>query len=70
MAEEGYPVHTITSNAWQKAESTLKSWQKSHFNDLLIDGHAPGVGQIFKNPSLAETFRVSKILLVMPFYEN
>ena len=58
MAEEGFPVHPVTANAWKTAETALTSWSKSHFDDLLVDGKAPTAGQVFKNPALAETFRV------------
>ncbi|XP_065066294.1 glutathione hydrolase-like YwrD proenzyme [Rhopilema esculentum] len=57
LAEEGFPVHPIAAHAWKSGEDLLKSWSKSYYPDLLIDGKAPSVGQIFKNPSLAETFR-------------
>ena len=59
IAEEGFPVHPVTANSWQNAETSLKSWSKSYCNDLLLNGKAPGVGQVFKNPALAETLRVS-----------
>ena len=62
LAEEGFPVHPITANAWKNAQDTLKSWPKSFSDDLLIKGNAPDVGQIFKNPALAETLKVSLFL--------
>ena len=58
MAEEGFPVHSVTADAWKDAENLLKSWSKSYFDDLLVDGKAPGVGEVFKNPALAETLKV------------
>ncbi len=62
LAETGFPVHKITSNAWKKNEHVLKRWQKSFSNDLLIAGEAPKVGQIFKNAAFAETLRVNEFL--------
>lgn len=58
LAEEGFPVHPIAAHAWKNGEDSLKSWTKSHSADLLIDGKAPSVGQIFKNPAFAETLKV------------
>ena len=59
LAEEGFPVSTISADLWQKSEDVLKRWQKSHAEDLLIAGKAPRAGQVFRNPALAETLRVS-----------
>ncbi len=55
-AEQGFPVSPIIANAWQSLErneepSTRATW--------LLDGkHAPKAGDVFRNPDLAETFRM------------
>ena len=36
----------------------LKDKRNKHGGDLLINGEAPKHGQVFKNPYLAETFKV------------
>jgi gamma-glutamyltranspeptidase/glutathione hydrolase len=53
-AEEGIPITEIVADLWWSNEEVLK-------NDLvaartyLIDGHAPRVGEIFRNPNLARS---------------
>jgi gamma-glutamyltranspeptidase/glutathione hydrolase len=53
-AEEGIPITEIVADLWSSNEEVLK-------NDLvaartyLIDGHAPRVGEIFRNPNLARS---------------
>ena len=56
LAEEGFPVAPITSKSWQRgAERQLKSALNGH--ELTIDGRGPNVGEIFRNPGLARTFK-------------
>jgi gamma-glutamyltranspeptidase/glutathione hydrolase len=57
LAEEGFPVAPTTAFFWERgAERQLSN----AFNgvELTIDGRAPKMGEIFRNPGLARTFRV------------
>ncbi|HIB09784.1 MAG TPA: gamma-glutamyltransferase, partial [Gemmatimonadetes bacterium] len=55
-AEQGFPVSQIIADAWSSLEnneepSTRETW--------LLDGkRAPRAGEVFRNPDLAETFRL------------
>jgi gamma-glutamyltranspeptidase / glutathione hydrolase len=55
LAEEGFPVSELTALSWGHAERLLRSTPNG--SEMLRDGHAPKVGEIFRNPNLAETFR-------------
>eukprot|EP01102_Stenamoeba_stenopodia_P017439 TRINITY_DN6244_c0_g1_i1.p1 TRINITY_DN6244_c0_g1~~TRINITY_DN6244_c0_g1_i1.p1 ORF type:complete len:484 (-),score=125.60 TRINITY_DN6244_c0_g1_i1:46-1287(-) len=56
LAEKGFPVAPIASFFWKRGEAQLRSG--AHFGELLVDGtHSPRAGEIFKNPTLAATFR-------------
>lgn len=56
LAEVGFPVAPITAKSWQRgAERQLKSALNGH--ELTIDGRGPNVGEIFRNPGLARTFK-------------
>ncbi len=55
LAENGFPVCPITSFFWDRgARSQLTG---PNAKALLIDGRAPRVGELMKNPYLAQTFR-------------
>ena len=56
LAEEGYPVSELVALAWQVWEKTIKS-ASPNGDEMLRNGHAPKSGEIFRNPTLAETFR-------------
>eukprot|EP00871_Galdieria_phlegrea_P002168 jgi/Galph1/2952/GphlegSOOS_G1599.1 len=57
LAQEGVPVSPVTAHQWQASEELLRNafGAKSVF---LCDGHAPKAGDIFKNPSLANTLEI------------
>jgi gamma-glutamyltranspeptidase/glutathione hydrolase len=56
LAEEGFPVSPLTSYYWQRGvERQLKNAPGGE--ELMINGHAPEPGEIFRNPDLARTFR-------------
>jgi gamma-glutamyltranspeptidase / glutathione hydrolase len=55
IAEEGFPVGELTSLMWQASETALKK-ASPNGHELLRNGKAPLTGEIFKNPTLAETF--------------
>jgi gamma-glutamyltranspeptidase/glutathione hydrolase len=56
-ADEGVPVPEIIGGYWRSAERSLLR-DPGSTKLFLIDGHAPQVGQVFKNPALAETYRL------------
>lgn len=56
LAEEGFPVSPLTSHSWQMGYERLLSKAVNGL-ELTIDGHAPGAGEVFRNPGLARTMR-------------
>lgn len=56
LAEEGYPVSELVALAWKGSENIIKS-ASPNGNEMLRNGRAPKSGEIFCNPTLAETFR-------------
>lgn len=57
LAEQGFPVAPITAYFWKRgAERQLR--QVAGGLELTIDGRAPLAGEIFRNPGLAQTFRM------------
>ncbi len=57
LAEAGYPVAPMTAGIWRGGvERQLGSNRGGQ--ELLIDGRAPHAGEIFRNPTLARTFRL------------
>ncbi|XP_029939663.1 glutathione hydrolase-like YwrD proenzyme isoform X1 [Salarias fasciatus] len=57
LAEEGFPVAEVTAYHWANSVSALRDAGKELGGDLLIDGHAPKCGQIFRNTSLAQVLK-------------
>jgi len=55
LAEGGFPVAPMTARIWQRGADRLKSGP--NFNEMLIDGRGPNVGEIMRNPTLGRTFR-------------
>ncbi len=56
-AEQGFPVSEIIAQSWRGAVKSLGEWPDSA-STYLPDGKAPEVGEIFKNPSLARSYRL------------
>jgi len=56
LAESGFPVAEITAAEWRAAEPFLRGDEEAS-RVYLPGGVAPGVGQIFRNPDLAATYR-------------
>uniref|UniRef100_A0A8D0D050 Transmembrane 4 L6 family member 1-like n=1 Tax=Sander lucioperca TaxID=283035 RepID=A0A8D0D050_SANLU len=57
LAEVGFPVAEVTAHHWAKLVAALRDAGKELSGDLLIDGHAPKCGQVFRNPTLAKTLK-------------
>jgi gamma-glutamyltranspeptidase/glutathione hydrolase len=55
LAEDGFPVAPLASRLWGLGVPKLKSGP--HAEEMLIDGRAPRVGELMRNPTLARTFR-------------
>jgi gamma-glutamyltranspeptidase/glutathione hydrolase len=56
IAEEGFPVAEITAAEWQGGEPRLRGDEEAA-RVYLPGGRAPAVGQLFRNPDLAATYR-------------
>jgi gamma-glutamyltranspeptidase/glutathione hydrolase len=55
LAEQGFPVAPITAYFWGHSASRLSSIPGGR--ELTINGRAPTVGEIFRNPGLGRTLR-------------
>lgn len=55
-AEQGFPVSEIIARGWAGSVTRLKEWPDSA-KTFLVDGRAPRLGEIFKNPNLGKTLR-------------
>ncbi len=57
-AEEGFPVPELISYYLDVGYRIFKESGFKNIDELyLIDGHTPGVGEIWKNPQLANTYK-------------
>ncbi|RTE84597.1 hypothetical protein BHE90_000903 [Fusarium euwallaceae] len=63
LAENGFPVSEIASHSWRSQEKLLRDSSSNYAEMLKKDPkaengvRAPGPGEVFKNPTLAKTFR-------------
>lgn len=57
LAEEGFPVAPVTAYFWERGVERQLRHALGGLA-LTIDGHAPRAGEIFRNPDLANTFRI------------
>ncbi len=57
LAEEGFPVAPVIAGYWRSAESSFTESQDAR-ETFLIDGRAPREGDLFRNPNLAQTYRI------------
>lgn len=57
LAEVGFPVAEVSAHHWGNGVSALREAGKELGGDLLVDGHAPKFGQVFRNPNLAQTLK-------------
>ncbi|MFO1093605.1 MAG: gamma-glutamyltransferase family protein [Planctomycetaceae bacterium] len=56
-ATEGFPVSEIIAGNWEGTEQAFMKWPDSTAT-WLIDGRPPQIGEIFRNPNLAATYRM------------
>ncbi|XP_072245113.1 glutathione hydrolase-like YwrD proenzyme isoform X2 [Leuresthes tenuis] len=57
LAEVGFPVAEVTAHHWANWVAALRDARKELGGDLLIGGHVPKSGQVFKNAALAQTLK-------------
>src|SRR5262249_11052033 len=55
-AEDGFPVSEVIAGYWRAAGRTLAR-RPDAARTYLVDGRAPRAGEVFRNPSLAKTYR-------------
>ena len=55
-AEEGFPVTELVAGLWSSYEQPLKN-NPDAARTFLIDGRAPRLGELFRNPSLAQSLK-------------
>uniref|UniRef100_H3C1J4 Gamma-glutamyltransferase 5a n=1 Tax=Tetraodon nigroviridis TaxID=99883 RepID=H3C1J4_TETNG len=56
-ARWGFPVAEVTVHHWANWLDAQRDAGKRVDENLLIDGHAPKFGQVYKNPALAQTLK-------------
>ncbi|HEX2181492.1 MAG TPA: gamma-glutamyltransferase [Rubrobacteraceae bacterium] len=54
LAENGYPVAEVVARYWQEGEDLLRE-NEAAARVLLVEGRAPGAGEVFQQPDLAAT---------------
>lgn len=55
-AEDGFPVAELNARVWQGSEESLQR-DANAARTYLLDGRAPRVGEVFRNPDLAWSYR-------------
>ena len=55
-AESGFPVSEIISSDWTGAAERVAEFPG--LKTFLVDGHTPREGEVFRNPALAQTYRL------------
>ena len=55
-AENGFPVGEVVSVYWRDSEKVLREDAPTS-KTFLVDGHVPKVGEMFRNPELAWTYK-------------
>ena len=56
-AEKGFPVTEVIARGWARSVPILKDQPGGFLDTFTLAGKAPAVGQVFKNPALARTYR-------------
>ncbi|MBX2858720.1 MAG: gamma-glutamyltransferase [Cellvibrionaceae bacterium] len=57
-AEQGFPVSELIAHYWQLSVPRLAQQPGAFKEHFTIDGRAPRKGEIFKNPALANTYKL------------
>ena len=66
-AEEGFPVPEVIAGYWASSAQALSQWPGST-RTYLPGGAPPAEGSLFRNPELAETYRLIANLGTQAFY--
>jgi gamma-glutamyltranspeptidase/glutathione hydrolase len=69
LAENGFPVAPIIAGYWKGGEKRLAETDEAA-TTFLIDGRAPAEGDLFRNPRLAQTYRLIAEHGASIFYEG
>jgi len=56
-AESGFPVSELIAYYWERNLPLLSSQPGAFVQTYTVDGRSPVVGQLFRNPDLARTYR-------------
>ncbi|QDU30926.1 Putative gamma-glutamyltransferase YwrD [Anatilimnocola aggregata] len=56
-AEEGFPVSEVIAGGWKSSVPSLRDWPDSTATYLIDGERAPAVGEVFRNPNLAKSYR-------------
>ncbi|XP_066455227.1 glutathione hydrolase-like YwrD proenzyme [Eleutherodactylus coqui] len=70
LAEFGFPVSEVCAFQWNSTADKLQASNNKFGADLLINGKPPQHGQLFRNPSLANTFKELSKQGKKGFYEG
>ncbi|MGS2723867.1 gamma-glutamyltransferase [Porticoccus sp. GXU_MW_L64] len=57
-AEQGFPVSELIAHYWQLSVPRLKDQPGAFQSTFTLDGRAPETGELFRNPDLANTYRL------------
>lgn len=55
-AEDGFPLSEVIAGGWGRSVPILKDQPGAFLDTFSINGRAPEVGEVFKNPDLARTY--------------
>ncbi len=69
LADEGFPVTEMISEHWAGAKSTFRE-DPSGLRTFAPAGHTPKLGEIFRNPDLARSYRQIALRGRKAFYEG
>ncbi len=69
LADEGFPVTEMISEHWAGAKSTFRE-DPAGLRTFAPAGHTPKLGEIFRNPDLAESYRQIASRGRKAFYEG
>ncbi|MDA8976759.1 gamma-glutamyltransferase [bacterium] len=56
-AQNGFPVSEVIARGWGRSVPILQDQPGAFLETFTINGRAPAVGEIFKNPGLSRTYR-------------
>lgn len=68
-AENGFPVQELIGSDWRGAEDKLKKDPESR-RVFLVDGKAPRMGEVYRNPDLAKALRLLATTGEQAFYSG